>query len=65
MPRILLEREICLYLRVSGRRGKVTAKDGVIGICRAGLESSVAQEFARCELKRCRRAHIDERAKSA
>jgi len=39
MPRLLLERGISLNLRVSGRRGKVKAKNVVIGICRAGLET--------------------------
>jgi len=39
MPHLLLERGIRLNPRVSGRRGKVKAKDGVIGICRAGLET--------------------------
>jgi len=39
MPRLLLERGIHLNLRVSGRRGKVKVKNGVIGICRAGLET--------------------------
>jgi len=39
MPRLLLKRGIRLNLRVSGRRGKVKAKNGVIGICRAGLET--------------------------
>ena len=39
MPRLLLERGISLNLRVSGRRGKVKAKNGVIGICRVGLET--------------------------
>jgi len=39
MPRLLLERGISLNLRVSGRRGKVNAKNSVIGICRAGLEA--------------------------
>jgi len=38
MPHLLLERKIRLYLRVSGS-GKVKAKNGVIGICRAGLET--------------------------
>jgi len=35
MPRLLLERGIGLNLRVSGRRGKVKAKNSGIGICRA------------------------------
>ena len=39
IPRLLLERGISLNLRVSGRRGKVKTKNGVIGICRAGLET--------------------------
>ena len=39
MPRLLLERGISLNLRVSIRRGKVQAKNGVIGICMAGLET--------------------------
>jgi len=39
MPRLLLERGISLNLSVSGRRGKVKAKIGVVGICRAGLET--------------------------
>jgi len=39
MTRLLLERKIHLYLRVSGRCGKVKAQDGVIGVCRAGLET--------------------------
>jgi len=38
MPRLLLERGR-LNLRVSGRCGKVKTKNGVIGICRAGLET--------------------------
>jgi len=42
MPRLLLERGISLNMRVSGRRGKVKARNGVIGICRAGLETSRA-----------------------
>jgi len=39
MPRLLLERRISLNLRVSGRHGNVKAKNGVIGICRAGFET--------------------------
>jgi len=39
MPRLLLKRGIRLKLRVSGWREKVKAKNGVIGICRAGLET--------------------------
>jgi len=39
MPRLLLERGISLNLRVSGRRGKVKTKNGVIVIFRAGLET--------------------------
>jgi len=39
MPRLLLERRISLNLRVSGRRGKVKAKNGVIWICSSGLET--------------------------
>jgi len=42
MPRLLLERGIHLDyhdLRVSARCGKVKAENGVIGICRAGLET--------------------------
>jgi len=39
MPRLLIERGIRLDLRVSGRCGKVKAKNGVIGIWRAGLET--------------------------
>jgi len=39
MPRLLRERRIRLYLRVSGRCGKVQAENGVISICRAGLET--------------------------
>jgi len=44
MPRLLLERGIRLYLRVGGRCGKVKDKNGVIGICRAGLETLRAQQ---------------------
>jgi len=39
MPHLLLERGISLNLEVSGRRGKVKAKNGVIGTCRADLET--------------------------
>ena len=39
MTRFLLERGIRLDLRVSGRCGKVKAKNGVIRIGRAGLET--------------------------
>jgi len=39
MPRLLLERGVRLDLRVSGRCGKVKAKNGVIGIYGAGLET--------------------------
>jgi len=39
MPRLFLERGIGLYLRVSRRCGKLKAKNGIIGICRAGLET--------------------------
>jgi len=38
MPCLLIEKGMRLYLRVIGRRGEVKAKNGVIGICRAGLE---------------------------
>jgi len=39
MPRLLLERGIRLDLRVSGRCWNVKAKNGVIGMCREGLET--------------------------
>jgi len=39
MPRLLLERGIRMYLRVKGRCEKVEAKNGIIGICRAGLKT--------------------------
>ena len=39
MPRLLLEGGICLDLRVSGSRRKVKARNGVIGMDRAGLET--------------------------
>jgi len=39
IPRLLLERGVRLNLRVGGRCGKVKAKNDVIRICRAGLET--------------------------
>jgi len=39
VPNLLLERGIRLDLRVSGRCGKVKAKNGVIWMYRAGLET--------------------------
>jgi len=53
MPRLLLERGISLNLRVSGRRGKVKAKNGVIGICRAGLETLSLMEVLLTTCKTC------------
>jgi hypothetical protein len=47
MPRLLIERGIHLNLRVSG---KVKAKKGVIGICRAGLETLRALQTERQDL---------------
>ena len=41
------QQESALNLRVSGRRGKVKAKNSVIGICRAGLEREIEKFIIR------------------
>jgi len=39
MPRLLLKKGIRLYLKDIGMCGKVKAKNDIIGICRAGLDT--------------------------